>query len=238
MSNALPLPSGPHPTHVHHTPYADPVVRPPSPASSVGTTYPADQTSFSDSEAQISQPAFERKHMMEIELHLPRKEEMRADKDPLVDLNALLPMSMGGGAVGGRPVRLGERKLDPSEERVLVDKILSSLRSEIAKLEEDSQFEEILRRGSKAALEEQPSTNNVDLLMRSMMAMGPSFGLTTGISDSSLGLGQTQAQRVAPVMTDGPWNNFGGTLATPAPDSFLSGTTAGKRSRNGTSRKL
>ena len=93
--------------HNHHTGYADPVLRPPSPASSIGTSYGADQTSWSDSEFQLSQPAFERKCDEVIGLHLPRKEELQADQDPLLTVPG----------PNGRPVRIGEKKLDPAEEK-------------------------------------------------------------------------------------------------------------------------
>lgn len=51
--------------HVHlnlNSPtYAPPVLRAPSPASSLGTVYPLDATSLSDEETEISQVAFESK---------------------------------------------------------------------------------------------------------------------------------------------------------------------------------
>jgi hypothetical protein len=50
----------PHP-HVHSPTYAPPVLRAPSPASSLGTTYAPDATSFSDSETELFQAAFEKK---------------------------------------------------------------------------------------------------------------------------------------------------------------------------------
>lgn len=95
------------PTHGHHTDYAEPVLRAPSPASSVGTSYGADQTSYSDSEFQLSQPAFERKCYELIGLSLPRKEELRADRDPLLTVPG----------PNGRPMRLSEKKLEPAEEK-------------------------------------------------------------------------------------------------------------------------
>lgn len=74
-----------HFTHPYHHPeYAPPVLRAPSPASSVGTTYGPDQTSFSDSEHQISQVAFERKWLAKLNLDKPRKEEEEANENPLL----------------------------------------------------------------------------------------------------------------------------------------------------------
>lgn len=68
----------------HHPEYAPPVLRAPSPASSVGTTYGPDQTSYSDSEHQISQVAFEKKWLAKLDLDKPRKEEEEANESPLI----------------------------------------------------------------------------------------------------------------------------------------------------------
>ena len=66
----------------HHTEYAPPVLRAPSPASSVGTAYAEDQTSLSDSE--LSQAAFEKKWEERLELGLRRQEEELANSSPLI----------------------------------------------------------------------------------------------------------------------------------------------------------
>lgn len=88
--------------------YANPVIhRMPSPASSVGTVYGLDETAYSDTEYKLSDSAFARKCEEQIELHMPRKEELDADQDPLLTI----PQS------GGVPVGISERKLDPLEEK-------------------------------------------------------------------------------------------------------------------------
>jgi hypothetical protein len=69
----------------HHPEYAPPVLRAPSPASSVGTSYGADQTSFSDSVHQLSQGAFEKKWEERIGLGNPSTEEEAANLGPLLD---------------------------------------------------------------------------------------------------------------------------------------------------------
>lgn len=56
---------------------------------------------------------------------------------------------------------------------VLHERILKSLRREIALLEENDSFERTLLRGSKAGLTEQPSSGDIDVIMRSMMNIGP-----------------------------------------------------------------
>ncbi|KDR83102.1 hypothetical protein GALMADRAFT_221072 [Galerina marginata CBS 339.88] len=248
---SIPLPA--IPTHTHHTEYADPVLRLPSPASSVGTAYGADQTSFSDSEAQLSQAAFERKIEDRMELNAPRDEELRADREPLLMVPAV------PGQVPGAPnvklVRVTERKLEQVEEKVLFDRIMTSLRAEVAQLQENELFEQIILRGSKAALETQPSTNDIDALMRSMM--GPSMNIGTSTKPqayahlgraNSVGLAQPQPQAPPGAFNFGNGNTRKGSFQSsvlptqpqsPSEDrNMLSGTTiGGKRSRNGTSRQ-
>jgi len=70
-----------HPTR-HHTEYAPPVLRAPSPASSIGTTYGEDQTSFSDSE--LSQGSFEKKWEELLWLGFAGVEGQSANRDPLL----------------------------------------------------------------------------------------------------------------------------------------------------------
>lgn len=72
------------PANQHHTEYAPPVLRAPSPASSIGIVYGEDRTSYSDCEEQISQSSFESKWEERLALHLPRPEELLADQDPLL----------------------------------------------------------------------------------------------------------------------------------------------------------
>jgi hypothetical protein len=68
----------------HHTEYAPPVLRAPSPTTSVGTAYPEDQTSFSDCEHQLSQAAFEKKWEECLGLGKPRRGEDFANISPLI----------------------------------------------------------------------------------------------------------------------------------------------------------
>ncbi|KAF8962975.1 hypothetical protein BDZ97DRAFT_1662211 [Flammula alnicola] len=219
------------PTHGHHTDYADPVLRPPSPASSVGTAYDADRTSETD--LQLSQSALEKKCDEKIGLHSPRKEELQADQDPLL----IIP------GPNGRPIRIMDKKLDAVEEKMLHDRVMASLRAEVDQLRENELFEQILLRGSKAALEVQPVTNDIDTLMRSMM--GPSMNISSGphMGKNTVPAESSQTATTEAGISNGPWNNFGHpseferrTYTLPSRDNMLSGTTVGKRSRNGTSR--
>lgn len=103
--------ANPNPPHVLlNEEYANPVIhRMPSPASSVGTVYALDETTYSDNEYRISDSAFARKREEEMELYMPRKEEIEADQDPLLTI----PQS------GGLPVRISERELDQVEEKCM-----------------------------------------------------------------------------------------------------------------------
>lgn len=72
------------PPNQHHTEYAPPVLRAPSPASSIGTTYGQDQTELSDSEEQLSHIDFEKKVQERLQLGVARQEEELANRDPLL----------------------------------------------------------------------------------------------------------------------------------------------------------
>ena len=100
---------------------------------------------------------------------------------------------------------------------------MGNLRQAVAQLEENELFEQTIRRGSQAALQIQPSTNDIDTLMRSMMVNTTSAGSR---------------------ITNGPWNNFGKPAAVDrrdaivaSGDNMVSESTVGKRNRNGTSAK-
>jgi hypothetical protein len=74
----------PHTQQIHtgDPAYASPVIRPPSPASSVGTAYGPDETSLSDS--GLTQDAFERKWIANLRLDEPKDEEVHNLKDVLI----------------------------------------------------------------------------------------------------------------------------------------------------------
>ncbi|KAF7364886.1 hypothetical protein MVEN_00359100 [Mycena venus] len=127
--------------------YADPVIREPSPASSVGTQYGPDRTSLSDDE--LDQFAFERKWEDRLDLRRATKEEELADADPLFP-----------------------RPSTHVEERVLFERIVRNLRMKVEELEENELFEQTMLRGSQAALEEETIPKDIDSLMLSMMGGG------------------------------------------------------------------
>ncbi|KAI6123382.1 hypothetical protein EDD16DRAFT_1704333 [Pisolithus croceorrhizus] len=147
--------------HASDPAYAPPVIRPPSPASSVGTVYEPDQTSQSDTE--LSKEEFEQKWLAKLHLDDLKIEE----EDNL------------------RPVLIDPRPPpDSPEEKLLVQNILTGLRSRVRQLEEDAVFQQLIMSGSKVGLEKAPSNSDIDALMRSMMP--------------------TQVN--TPQISNGPWN--------------------------------
>ena len=134
--------------------------------------------------------------------------------------------------------------------------VMANLRQEVSKLQEDELFDQILLRGSRAALQPQSTTSDIDTILKSMMA--PSFAISerqdrpirqhTRVVSS-----QHPVPRKPPALVvPGPWNHFGKSesatpIAVPFPttkngdDNGLSISSQGaqvgaKRSRNGTSR--
>ncbi|KAJ7836350.1 hypothetical protein B0H14DRAFT_2794300 [Mycena olivaceomarginata] len=156
--------------------YASPVIRDPSPASSVGTVYGPDQTPSSDEE--LDQAAFERKWDYEVagalHLHKLTAEEEAANKDPLI-----------------------ARPSTAAEERHLFEKTLLNLRTKVEELEDSELFEQTMLRGSTAAMEEETIPKDIDALMLSMMPGGPALHST---SKSTLPADSTADATV----TDGP----------------------------------
>lgn len=231
----------PHP-HVHSPTYAPPVLRAPSPASSLGTTYAPDATSFSDSETELFQAAFEKK--WEDKLRLGREfarewngdlgEEGEGDED-WNGMRAVRDREREGW--GREPLLFnnGESQRTPAEDKCNVlpsfltflpftntspntdihERILSSLRYQIHLLEQNEIFEQtLLTRGgpSEAALslDHQPSTNDIDSLMRSMMSLGPSGpsimpGASATRSNRNASVGTANATS-AGTITHGPWS--------------------------------
>lgn len=136
----------------------------------------------------------------------------------------------------------------------LSKRIISSLSSEISRLRDDDLYEQTLLRGSKAALELQPSTTDIDDLMRGMM--GPSLHIGSGPYMGRNSLIQPQKGKISGAgIEDGPWNNFGHPStgfnldkkesrldasedAKNLDNSAATTSTIGKRSRNGTSRSI
>lgn len=52
---------------------------------------------------------------------------------------------------------------------VIFEHVMANLRKEVRKLEEDELFERAMQQGSQVGREEQPSSNDIDVIMRSIM---------------------------------------------------------------------
>ncbi|TCD70169.1 hypothetical protein EIP91_004639 [Steccherinum ochraceum] len=124
--------------------YAPPVLRAPSPSSSIGTDYGPDETSIADLE--MSPEDFKLMVEAELALNQPRPEETLACAEPL------LPKPAG-----------------PLAERTLFLQVMQNLRAQVKKLQEDEIFERTLYHGFNAPEEQQPTSNDIDAIMRSMM---------------------------------------------------------------------
>lgn len=116
---------------------------------------------------------------------------------------------------------------------------MRKLRRAVQDLEENELFEQTLLRGSRIALEEQPSTNDIDSIMRSMMP---------GSNATNANTAQAQYTSQNAHITDGPWNQtesryeFGGGMETLSTGSgmmsaMLGGLTGGRRQSRGGSRR-
>ncbi|KAF9220923.1 hypothetical protein BS17DRAFT_758725 [Gyrodon lividus] len=143
--------------HAGDPPYASPVIRALSPASSVGTAYGPDETSQSDSE--LSQDAFDQKCSAKLKLDSPKIEEELRSFSTLIQ----------------------PQPQNPTEEKMFFDMILRGLRTRVQHLEEEEILQQVLRRGSQVGLEQPPSDDNIDNLMRTMTAM--STGNVRQVSD-------------------------------------------------------
>ncbi|PSR70554.1 hypothetical protein PHLCEN_2v13593 [Hermanssonia centrifuga] len=134
--------------------YAPPVLRAPSPSSSIGTEYDQDETPHHESLACMPDTDFAHLSLARLNLHNPRQEEAAANKDPLL-----------------------RRPKSQKEERAnseLFEQVMDNLRREVRLLQENDLFEQTVLRGSLVTDEQQPSSD-IDAIMRSMM--GPPTSL-------------------------------------------------------------
>jgi len=261
----------PHP-HIHSPSYAPPVLRPPSPASSIGTSYAPDATSFSDTAAELSQYSFEKKWEDKLRLSREFAREWRGDDDDNDDgdvdsqgtrtkmdkdrdgwgRDPLFPSVEGGMTVAEETcmfsfvslLSIYSFTLSPPHNTDIHEQILRSLRYHIHQYEQNELFEQtLLARGNgevALSLEHQPTSTEIDMLMRSMMSLGsPTMGNTSGKDDNidktdqhaSVGAGNLTVTSTRTI-TKGPWNrNIG--MEGPADVSMTPGpgrriTTKGK----------
>ena len=141
--------------------YAPPLLRAPSPTSSIGTDYGPDEPE--EGENNISDSAFARKCQAKLRLSDVRREEEIACYDPLLPKCA-----------------------DPEQERsksrnlflcleythsllVLHLRVMQHLRNAVRHLQADALFEQTLERGTVITEERMPSSSDIDSILQSMM---------------------------------------------------------------------
>ncbi|KDQ62690.1 hypothetical protein JAAARDRAFT_112664, partial [Jaapia argillacea MUCL 33604] len=191
--------SYPHHLNLGHPPYGPPLLRPSSPADTIGTVYGPDETSQSDDE--LSQEAFDNKCEEGLKLREMRETEVLANRCPL------LPKPKAG-----------------TEEKDMFISVMANLRNEVRKLEENELFEETMLRGSQVGLEPQPSSNNIDSIMRSMMGYPTPKSNNTVVNSNQHGAGATDFGNPA-------WNpGFRPLYPT---NEASGGSTPGKRTSKG-----
>ncbi|KAF7796291.1 hypothetical protein EIP86_007468 [Pleurotus ostreatoroseus] len=149
--------------------YAPPLLRAPSPSSSIGTTYDADETP--EDELRLSDKEFAKMCEDKLQLGRPGPDEERANRDPLLPR----PRSREEEDSTSRCHRLNK----PSAEEVCAEMlavIMQHLRQQVRDLEENNIFEQTVLRGSFVTEERQP-TADIDAIMRSMMGPETSISL-------------------------------------------------------------
>jgi hypothetical protein len=148
--------------------YAPPLIRPPSPASSIGTVYGPDEDSYSDTE--LTDEAFIRKHDALLRLDEPSDSELRAMRSVLLPKpkTAEEEMSMSTSPIFG----LNAEKCLTPIPIVIHKHVLANLRKEVRRLEEDELFEQMLHRQDRNVIPEPQSaaaSGDIDAIMQSIM---------------------------------------------------------------------
>ncbi|TFY83272.1 hypothetical protein EWM64_g741 [Hericium alpestre] len=142
------MPQGVSQTHHVHPgdlPYSTPVLRSASPSGSINTEYGPDETSQADLE--LTPEEFAHKIEADLRIHEQREQEIRAESKPL-----LMP-----------------KPKSAAEEKALFEQVMRSLRWHVQQLEDDAILENLMLRGSQVALDPMPSSNDVDVIMQSMI---------------------------------------------------------------------
>jgi hypothetical protein len=123
------------------------------------------------------------------------------------------------------------------------EKILRSLRYQVHLLEENELFEQTLLQGSQAAFESQPTSNDIDTLMRSMMTLAPNSSIANVVTrknnlsvETGYTTANTTATATAGTITHGPWSRgLGMGMGTEGVDM---GTTPRRNLAKGKGRSL
>ncbi|KAH9947627.1 hypothetical protein B0H21DRAFT_708373 [Amylocystis lapponica] len=184
-----------HHIHAAGPQYAPPLLRAASPSSSIGTQYGPDDTDPTD----ITKPQEEFDRFVEQNLRFdsPLVQEDEANKDILI------------------------RPKSHEEEQEMHRKAMAYLRTCVRQLEEEELFEQTMFRGSQVAQEQQPSSNDLDVIMRSLMVQST-------ITQPARHAGQQVDLATSPWIQDLSHNQYAGDNGMES-----SATTAGKRTTKG-----
>lgn len=162
------------------------LLRASSPATSAGSSHAEGDDPGSDEEGDDA--TFAAKCSARLQLGEKGAPEILADRDPLLNFpDTMTEIELKG-------TRTAIRIILKRFLTLLVaasERILTAMRYRVHLLEENEMFEQTLLRGSKVGQDAQPSSADIDVLMRGLMA-------TAGPSTS-------QSSTRQPV-SDGPWN--------------------------------
>lgn len=164
--------------------YAPPLLRAPSPTSSIGTDYSPDETS--PTEADLTAAEFEHMCQQRLQLSDMRPDERLANYDPLLPKPRNSDEETGAGIVGCLYVFCS------TTQAVLYNQVMHHLRLQVRRLQEDALFEQTLLRPSVITEEKQPSSSDLDDILQSMMgtsiasSTAPASALTPGLVNTDL----------------------------------------------------
>ncbi|KAH8818644.1 hypothetical protein DL96DRAFT_1714940 [Flagelloscypha sp. PMI_526] len=131
-------------------------IRETSPTSSVGTTYPEDQTSLEDLEENCTHDQFEAKCRDLIGLDNPLDpHEAELEENPRYPLLPPIP----------------ETEPERTCKYLAFQQNLESLRQVVKDLEADDMFEEVKFQGSRVGLADEPVTHDIDSILFGMLDM-------------------------------------------------------------------
>ncbi|KAF9493639.1 hypothetical protein BDN71DRAFT_1450144 [Pleurotus eryngii] len=135
----------PNPNSSVITDYAPPVIRAPSPPSSVGSDRVL-LPDLPDPDKDLTSVELERKIEESLGLHRQRHEEILAEEDPLIP---------------------NPKTEEEKNERY--QKAMEFLRRKVAEIVDNELVDQTILRGSRVGLEPLPSSTNIDTIMRNMM---------------------------------------------------------------------
>jgi len=143
--------------HVHTADpvYATPVLRAPSPTGSLSTEYGPDE---GGSENELSDENFAK--LCEERIGL-RKKPSETDRESTA-FHVLIP-----------------KPRDKNEELYLHRMVLENLRKKVREVEEEELYEGNILQKFSPALQEQPASNDIDAIMRSMLGPSPNQSVMT-----------------------------------------------------------